>query len=779
MTRARPVDALLAAVATLLALLPLTTLFEPNSFLQPSVVMIGVVAVTGVAGRVLVARRWPVVVAQVVTGFLTVVAMDGRGHLWHGLPTLDLLAAWRAVLVDAVRTIQSYTAPAPTTRGVILGVTLGVGVAAVLVDALAVTYRSPALAGLPLLAAYLISAANSGVGLPAVYFLLSASAWVLLVGRQGVASFRGWGTAIPLDAPERRLGDEALSLRFTSAGRRLALGCLVLAVVVPMALPHLPSRFLLSGLGRNPDGVGAGSSMRLSSTLDVGRSLGSRSQGAVLVYHSDAAVTEPLRVDVLTSYSNGLWTLPDAYPVGRQLPDPPDGTDRDVTRTTDQITVRDNTIDPPQLAAPYPVVGVSMGRLDWTATRSGTIHIAQRPSSYRIDYLTLSPTEAQLRAATFDSLDYGSIDGSDLDVDGGSIDTVERIVDRLVPRDADPITVARAIQNYLRGPTFTYTLHLAKTAPQDGGDPLLTFLRTRKGYCVQFATAMIMMARARGIPARMAIGFLPGHVQADGSYVVRASDAHAWPELYFTGIGWLRFEPTPGSRSGSAPIYSTAPLPGDTNTPASTQSASQAPSPTITPRVVNPQNDGGRATTPTPAAPLRLWEGVRGLPSWAWVGVLLLLGALSALVVPAAAALRRRRELATAVDDAERVEVEWQGLVARVGDLGVRPPPGATPRQAGRYLSTRAQLLREEDEVLSSVVSTVETARYAAPGTPVEDVTAPARQVLDAVRRSRPRRERLRARLLPGEGLEQLRSVGRRLLRAPRNAVARLRHPRR
>ena len=79
-------------------------------------------------------------------------------------------------------------------------------------------------------------------------------------------------------------------------------------------------------------------------------------------------------------------------------------------------------------------------------------------------------------------------------------------------------------------------------------DPITPFYETRRGYCTQFATAMIMMARAQGIPARMAIGFIPG-TREGSSNIVRASDAHAWPELYFQGSGWLRFEPT-ASRSG-------------------------------------------------------------------------------------------------------------------------------------------------------------------------------------------------------------------------------------
>ena len=66
---------------------------------------------------------------------------------------------------------------------------------------------------------------------------------------------------------------------------------------------------------------------------------------------------------------------------------------------------------------------------------------------------------------------------------------------------------------------------------------------------------MIMLARAAGIPARMAVGYLRGEADGD-ERVVRVSDAHAWPELSFPQLGWVRFEPTPGGRSGVAPEYS-------------------------------------------------------------------------------------------------------------------------------------------------------------------------------------------------------------------------------
>nr|BFE88893.1 hypothetical protein GCM10020093_114940 [Planobispora longispora] len=74
-------------------------------------------------------------------------------------------------------------------------------------------------------------------------------------------------------------------------------------------------------------------------------------------------------------------------------------------------------------------------------------------------------------------------------------------------------------------------------------------LRSRAGYCEQFAAAMAVLARAVDIPSRVAIGYTGG-TSVSGRWNVRTHDSHAWPELYFEGAGWLRFEPTPSGPAG-------------------------------------------------------------------------------------------------------------------------------------------------------------------------------------------------------------------------------------
>jgi transglutaminase-like putative cysteine protease len=109
----------------------------------------------------------------------------------------------------------------------------------------------------------------------------------------------------------------------------------------------------------------------------------------------------------------------------------------------------------------------------------------------------------------------------------------------------NPYDAARAIQNYLR--TLPYDERIA--APPAGVDAVDYFLfDLRTGYCDYYASAMAVMLRSLGVPVRWVNGYAAGKYNYElGGYEVRSSIAHTWPELYFPGYGWQRFEPTPAA----------------------------------------------------------------------------------------------------------------------------------------------------------------------------------------------------------------------------------------
>jgi transglutaminase-like putative cysteine protease len=140
---------------------------------------------------------------------------------------------------------------------------------------------------------------------------------------------------------------------------------------------------------------------------------------------------------------------------------------------------------------------------------------------------------------------------------------------------------ALALQNFFLGPDFSYSLD----PPDDGYgiSSLTNFLfHTREGYCQQFAGSYAVLARAIGLPTRLAVGFATG-TDTDGTYQVTDADAHTWPEVYFgPNFGWLPFEPTqsfsdpiskgyaPPSPGGGKGSSTTAPTTSPTTTPPKT-----------------------------------------------------------------------------------------------------------------------------------------------------------------------------------------------------------------
>ena len=267
---------------------------------------------------------------------------------------------------------------------------------------------------------------------------------------------------------------------------------------------------------------------------------------------------------------------------------------------------------------------------------------------------------------------------------------------------------------------------------------------------------MAVMARTLGIPARLGVGFLPGTKQANGRQGVSLNDAHAWPELYFEGAGWVRFEPTPAVRTGAAPAYSTPNIPlipsgGSSSVPgtASPTTSGAKPRPELAQGPVF-GNGTSRASGD---------NGFR-LPVKVWV----LIGLVGAglLATPLAAVVTRWRRRRGARDADARTEAAWAELLERVDDLGFVLPMGATPRQIQDELVTRATLEPGPVLALGRLVRAIEQVRYAPPSgrSPIAidepDITDDVAEVVRAVRAGRDRASRLRARVVPRSGTERL-----------------------
>ncbi|QIM20638.1 transglutaminase domain-containing protein [Phycicoccus sp. HDW14] len=576
-----------------------------------------------------------------------------------------------------------------------------------------------------------------------------ALAWLAMVGRQGVRSLRTWGGTA---APGGRSDTDPAS-SFATVGRMVGVVALAAAVVLPGLVPHFPTTFIADGLARGDGARGNGGSVRLSTSIDIARDLADRSSDPVITYTTTSEDPEPLRVGLLDSYRRGRWQASSDVtfvPLDGRLPG--SSATPDVRRTTEKITVSSSSVGLPQVAMPANPLGTPFPTGSWRVTGAGLVELTASVPEYTVEYEQLAPSAAQFGATPGGA----APDSEDLALEPRSEDEIRALLDRVTASGDSPLEVARKIQDYLRGPTFTYSEDLADDTAggQRPEEPLLRFLDSKRGYCVQFASAMIMLSRAAGIPARMAVGFLPGAIDGD-ERVVRVSDAHAWPELYFPDLGWMRFEPTPGVRSGISPLYtressapenSAVPVPSSSASP----SASSAPRPTGDVTADNPSDPGS-----TGAATGLLDLVRRNAATLGGVLAVLVLAALT----PFGAWLARRRARRRARDDAERVEAEWQSLLSRLGDIGIVPGEGSTPRQASHELGRAAYLTPDEDAALGRVVATLERARYARPGAELPDVQDDASTVWRAALGRRRRSDRVRALLLPEEGRRHWRSL--------------------
>ncbi len=774
---AAPLAAVLAGAAVLASAWPLHTLFTQAPWETGAVAQVCLVGVLGVLLRML--GRGPATVAVVQLAGVVLaqsVLFPGQRPVVGGLlPTPATVAAWRDLASDAVATITAHATPAPVTPGVTFVIVAGVALVAWAVDVVAVSSRLPAVAALPLLTPLLTTVANSAQPLDAQDVALPIALWCALLVENGRTWLSSWRP------------DLAASGRLP--GRRgrvgLAAGVCALALAAGVgaggALPRLSAHYLTDGWGAQ--GFGSQNQVGFSPDTDMLNDLRDDNSTPVLVYTTDDPQAPPLRVSVATIYDAGAWRAApvDAEPsAGPQLPFPM-GLTSAVPRTEPSITVQRTTLSAPYLASPTPIVSGTVVGARWAADeRTGAPVVDRIPRSYQLRYLSLAPTPDQLRGG---SPIQRSAFAAELAVpSAANTDLLRTTTTSVVSGARTPFEKAAAIQSWLREDGgFTYSLELAAPPPdmsqkQAANAALDLFLTSQRGYCVQFTTAMVMMARREGIPARVATGFLPGEPEG-AARTVRVSDAHAWPELYFTGVGWLRFEPTPSQRSGATPSYAGGdaapdPAPQGTAGAVPTRTTSQ-PAPSATPRS---DPDTG---APDPAA---ADDGAARLTA-----VLVALGAFGALAVALAVAaslvpfagrraLARRRGAARS--PGERAEVEWAALRDGLEDLGVAVPPDATPRQLIDRLSRAAALDEGGRAALARVLSAVERARYAPPkpssppyppgggatrrasaaeldavGRPL---AADARMVLNVTSSLRSTRVRARARLLPRAGLRAL-----------------------
>jgi transglutaminase-like putative cysteine protease len=305
-----------------------------------------------------------------------------------------------------------------------------------------------------------------------------------------------------------------------------------------------------------------------------------------------------------------------------------------------------------------------------------------------------------------------------------------------------PYEQAKAINDYFTDGKngFSYS----ETTQGNGTNALEDFLKNKQGFCEQYAAAMAVMLRVKGIPSRVVIGYTAGTQGDDGRWTVTNRDAHAWVEAYFAGVGWAYFDPTPLDNGRTiAPGYAPRPAPSNGASASSSGTASTSAGPT--PNQIPEQDlDPGSADSGQQGSSL---ISPRRLLTAGIVLVVLLLVLLPAFV---RAALRRRRLRAAAGGDAAAAaRAAWDEVIGSAADYGVPVPASETPRGMARRLGHDLELGDDASRGLRLVALAEERARYAARAGVDGDLPAAVRAVRHGLRGEVGRRRRWRATLLP------------------------------
>ncbi|WP_380284749.1 DUF3488 and transglutaminase-like domain-containing protein [Kitasatospora purpeofusca] len=752
-----------SALATTLAALCLTPLLTTKGWIAHAVLVVAVVAAVGAGLRRTPFYRWTVPIGQLLVLFVMLLLGFAASSAVFGgvVPGSESVRTLGRVLGQGFNDVRDYTIPAPPNPGLRLILVGAVGLIAVAVDTVAVTYRRSALAGLPLLALYSVGNGLAGDQGSWLWFATAATGYLVLLFAEGQDRVSRWGRIFRGADRGEGGGPGALG----QSGRQVGVVALVLALLLPAFLPHWGSGLLHTGPGTASGRGGAGVSS-LDPLVALTGALPSPRNVELFTYsaQSPSAGSTYLRTGALDAFDGGTWkrSSQETVPFTGTLPAPEGLGPVDAPEAKTEVLIG-NRLDDAWLPMPYPARSVALRdngawQLDEdTASLIPAKEKAIKGLKYTVTGLDVQPTASGLRAAPATAPER--IRSRYLAVPPGLPAVVQQTAVAKTKGATNPYDKMDALRAWFTGPEFTYDV---TTRTDSGSDAMADFLARRRGFCVHFASTMAVMARILGVPSRVALGFTPGNTKGGNVYSVTDAMYHAWPELYFEGYGWLRFEPTP--TRGVQPDYS-----DPVSSPATRPTTAPAPQPQATAPVQVPSSNpdcdaklrrtgdcGDRRDTAAGAH-----EGFT-LPSGKALAAMvvgLILFAL--LLVPMVwRALLRRRRLGAGgrrrpggpgpdgLTDAQ-VLAAWDELIDSAWDLGIPPDESRTPRAAARRIAETGELDEDSAAAAGRVALATERVLYARSAQIGEPLAADVRTARDGLRARLGRRERLRAVLLP------------------------------
>jgi len=755
---------LAAAAATTMASLSLYPIFYGFAWFWAG---FGATLTIALAGTLTRLRRLPVFVCMLggLAGLLLYlnVGFESARSWLYVVPTPTSLRLLWDLATTGFQESSKYAPPVPELPGMMLLAAAGIGLTALLTDLIAVRLESAALAGLPLLLLwtepFTLSVSRSGLGM-AVAFCLGTAGYLALLSSEGRDKIREWERPNP--GPDELPDTRALA----TTGRRVGVASVAVALCVPLFIPGLHATRLFSsgrpGIGGN-GGTGTGVGFP-DPNIQLSKELHESSPSTVFTYTSTDQTPGYFQIyvaDNLTSSGFTLFSQPESLATVTQdqpLPTPPGLTNTTWETPENTYVTLSRSVGQDALSAlpvPYPATKVTAAG-SVKADRStlmvfdNNVHLAGL--TYQVTSLDQDPPESVLNQV---AAAPSNITSHYLEVPASYL-PLRKLAESVVAKAKTPFEEALDLQDWLGDTNFKYTLD-APTINSESG--LANFLSvTKKGYCLQFSFAMAVLARLLNIPSRVAYGYTAGSQVQGGGWQVTTHDAHAWPELYFQGYGWLRFEPTPVGATGQG----TATTPSYTEQPTGS-TASQLP-----PSIGNAGSAGSSTTHSNASAALQHQLNIGGeengnavpiatpgLSGWDVFG-LVMLGlfavALLAAAAPACArALIRRRRWRSGArgGDAGAAHAAWRELRDDLVDYRAGYSASETPRALAARVADTLPLTMPAVAALRRVCMAEERARYAGrpdKGTGLREDSATIRR---AVAAAAPRRIRWLARVFP------------------------------
>jgi transglutaminase-like putative cysteine protease len=684
---------------TLVVAVGLGRLFADGSYIGP-------VALTAIGchAAAWAGRRWSLgfgvtLLAGLAVPALVITWLVLPETTFFGVPTAATVAAAGRELSKSYEAFRHVVAPAPVTDGFVIAGVIGVALSALLADAAAFVVRATFESAIPSFTLFVFTATlgTARYRTVSVAAYLAALLLFLMLHQEALDSLSAsWFSS-------RTRGGRASLLR---------IGSLLTAIAVTTAVfagPHLPGAGAKAIVRwRGGEGEGRTTRTTVSPLVNIRTRLVDRANVEVFTVRSAARAY--WRLTSLDRYDGEIWSSEGAYEkLGNTLHnDDPAPAGESVMQ--DYAVSQLASIWLPGAYEPRRITGLrglsynpdSASIIGQEASTDGLV--------YQVESVIPHFTAAQLAGAPIGGLSAAATRRYTAPPNVSA--RVRNLAVQIAGRGT-PYERAKALQDYLRGKNFVYDLRVP--AGHDGRALERFLFDVRRGYCEQFAGSYAVLARLVGLPTRVAVGFTAGELNRDGLFHVRDLNAHAWPEVFLSGFGWVAFEPTPGRGQPGAQDYTGLP---ESQANATNPATATTLGTTATTEAPQPQSQSTPTSAPTNVTqPPQPAPGPVSQTSHKLLLALVLVGLIVAAYgggVPAAKRIRRSRRRAAATDPAGRVLVAWEEASDALGATRVARRPSETMAEYATRATSQVPLPAQPASALSSLADDAAAASYGA-----------------------------------------------------------------